>query len=283
MKLSQAAAKVVVIDGRPEDEALARTTHLGIGAHPDDLEIMAWHAIGACRGRDDRWFTGVVASDGARSPRAGEYAGTSDDDMRTLRLAEQKRAAELGEYAAVVALGFSSEAVRTPGNPQLTADLIQVVRACRPDVVYTHNPFDAHDTHVAVCLRAIEALRELSAEERPRALYGCEVWRGLDWLVGEDRIAFDVSAARHAGLQQLAAYQSQIAGGKRYDLATLGRKQANATFGDPGLVDPATAVEYVVDLTRLIHERQLDLQTFVKETIGRLADDVSARLRRLLP
>jgi LmbE family N-acetylglucosaminyl deacetylase len=283
MKLSQAAARVIVPDGGPEEAALARTTHLGIGAHPDDLEIMAWQPIHACRGRDDRGFTAVVVCDGARSPRAGRFAGTSDDDMRALRLREQQAAAHTGGYAAVVALGFPSPAVCSPGSPQLTADLCAVLRAARPEVVYTHSPFDAHDTHVAVCVRVVEAIRELPAEQRPRALHGGEVWRGLDWLVGEDRIAADVSAARHMGLQQLAAFESQLAGGKRYDLATLGRKQANATFAVYDAVDRATAVEYAVDLTRLIHETRLDLRAFCEETIGRFADDVTARLRRLVP
>jgi LmbE family N-acetylglucosaminyl deacetylase len=281
VQLSQAAARVVVIGNGAEDEALARTTHLGVGAHADDLEIMAWQAIAACRGQADRWFTAVVASDGAGSPRAGRFAGTSDDDMRALRLAEQRRAAELGEYAAVVALGFPSAAVRSPANPQLTADLRAVLAATRPEVVHTHSPFDAHDTHVAVCLRVIEAIRELPAEQRPRALLGGEVWRSLDWLVGEDRVAADVSAARHGGLAQLALFESQIAGGKRYDLATLGRKQANATFAVHDDIDRATAVELAVDLTRLIHEPRLDVRTFAEELVGRFADEVSARLRRL--
>ncbi len=44
------------------DEALARTTHIGVVAHPDDLEIMAWPAIRDCFGREERWFLGVVAT-----------------------------------------------------------------------------------------------------------------------------------------------------------------------------------------------------------------------------
>jgi LmbE family N-acetylglucosaminyl deacetylase len=53
-------------------EALARITHLGIGAHQDDLEFMAFHGILACfRMRDDRWFGGVTCTNGAGSSRTG--------------------------------------------------------------------------------------------------------------------------------------------------------------------------------------------------------------------
>ena len=43
-----------------EREALARTTHLAIGAHSDDLEIMAYHGIAECYGEKERWFAGVT-------------------------------------------------------------------------------------------------------------------------------------------------------------------------------------------------------------------------------
>ena len=72
MKLHQPGAEVFVPDGLPLDRALARTTHLGIGAHPDDLEILAIHGILECFGRPGRGFTGVVVTNGSGSARAGD-------------------------------------------------------------------------------------------------------------------------------------------------------------------------------------------------------------------
>jgi len=63
MKLSQMSAEIFVPDQLPLQEALSRTTHLGVGAHHDDLEFMAAHGILECFARADRWFTGVVVSD----------------------------------------------------------------------------------------------------------------------------------------------------------------------------------------------------------------------------
>ena len=40
--------------------------------------------------------------------------------------------------------------------------------------------------------RVIQALRKLSADARPEHLYGCEVWRDLDWTIDEDKVVFDV-------------------------------------------------------------------------------------------
>jgi hypothetical protein len=48
MNLHHATAEVFVPDGAPMAKALERITHLGIGAHQDDLEFMAFHAVRAC-------------------------------------------------------------------------------------------------------------------------------------------------------------------------------------------------------------------------------------------
>jgi hypothetical protein len=58
MKLTKPDADTYVPDGRPLDEALARTTHLAVGAHQDDIEFMALHGIFACFGRADRGGSG---------------------------------------------------------------------------------------------------------------------------------------------------------------------------------------------------------------------------------
>ena len=82
MRFHRESARVFVPDGTPAPEALARTTHMGISAHHDDLEIMAIDGILRSFRRPDRWFTGVVVTDGSGSPRAGRYAETTDEEMQ---------------------------------------------------------------------------------------------------------------------------------------------------------------------------------------------------------
>ena len=62
MKFSMETAELFIPDGVPEVEALSRTTHMGVGAHQDDLEILAAPAILACFQQPDRWFTGVTVT-----------------------------------------------------------------------------------------------------------------------------------------------------------------------------------------------------------------------------
>ncbi len=280
MQLHLPTAEIFVPDGAPVAAALARTTHLALAAHQDDIEIMAIDGILQCFQRADRGFTGVVVTNGSGSPRDDLYAAYTDAEMQLVRRQEQKAAATVGAYAAQVLLDYPSSAVKDPANAAAVDDLAQILLAARPEVVYTHNLADKHDTHVAVALKALAALRRLPPEARPRAVYGCEVWRALDWLSDAEKVAFDCSARESLQAALLGVFDSQICGGKRYDLATLGRRRANATYFASHDTDVATGVAFAMDLTPLVLDPTLDIMEYTLGFIRRFEADVRARLER---
>ena len=190
MKFNLDTAEVFVPDNLPVDEALERTTHLCIAAHQDDIEIMASQPILECYQREAKWFTGVVVTDGRGSPRAGIYEKYNDEEMRLVRFKEQRKAAIVGEYAAQVMLDYPSKVVKDSGSTSPVDDIVSLLKAAHPQVVFTHNLADKHDTHVGVTLKVIAAIRSLPENERPQKLYGCEVWRDLDWMIDSDKITF---------------------------------------------------------------------------------------------
>jgi LmbE family N-acetylglucosaminyl deacetylase len=279
MKLSHSSAEIFVPDQAPLDVALPRTTHLGIAAHHDDLELMAAHGILECFARTDRFFTGVIVSDGAGSARDFEYKQFSDEQMKEVRRGEQKKAAYVGEYGAQFLLGHPSSAVKDAKHAHVLQDLTAILQITRPEVVYTHNLADKHDTHVAVALRVLTACRALEPSARPRQLIGCEVWRDLDWLCDSDKVQMPVD--RHENLQNalMGVFDSQIAGGKRYDLATAGRRKAHATYFESHGTDQHTALIWGMDLTPLMHEG--DPSAHIAALIRSFEDEVLARVRRV--
>jgi LmbE family N-acetylglucosaminyl deacetylase len=281
MKLHNASADIFVPSQLSAERAIARTTHLGIGAHPDDLEVMALDVIALCHDTDALWFTGVVLTDGRSSPRHGAFEKTSDAEMRLVRRQEQNRAARLGEYSAVIQLDYSSALVRDPARQEVVDDLAEILRCAQPERLFTHAPTDMHDTHVATCVRVIEALRSLPVELRPQQVLGCEVWRGLDWLVGDERAVLTGSKNEAWAMQMLAVFESQLAGGKRYDLATLARRRANATFFSPDHVDDTPALTFAVDLSSLVTDPTQDIADFADARIRKLSQDVRERLARV--
>ena len=281
MRWHNPTAELFIPDGTAAEVALARTTHLAVAAHPDDIEIMAADGILRCFRRRDRWFTGVIVTDGSGSPRTGLYADYSDAAMRAVRRKEQEKAAVLGEYSAQLFLDYPSAAVKGERRAEVVEDLVALLEAAQPEIIYTHNLADKHATHVAVALRLIEALRRLPAEKRPRHLYGCEVWRDLDWMCDEDKVALDVSAHENLQMALLGLFDSQIAGGKRYDLATMGRRRAHATYFASHDVDAATGLTFAMELTPLIEDPTLSIEAFVLDFIRRFADEVSRQLTGL--
>jgi LmbE family N-acetylglucosaminyl deacetylase len=275
-------ARLVTPDGKSGPDAISRTTHLGIGAHQDDLEFMAFHGILACYDRTDLWFGGVTITDGRGSSRTGQFKEWSDDQIAAERVREQEAAAVIGQYSFIAQLGFGSAAVRDAGQTAVRNDLRRIFEATRPEVVYLHNLADKHDTHIGCALRSIEAMRQLPKADRPKMVYGCEVWRDLDWLVDEEKTAMPISARPELARALNEVFATQIAGGKRYDLAVLGRRTANATFSNAHSTDQESAMQWAMDLTPLVQDDSLDPVAYTVGFIDRLKADVTARILKSL-
>jgi hypothetical protein len=170
---------------------------------------------------------------------------------------------------------------KDPGEGALVEDLRRLLEVASPEVVYLHNPADKHDTHVACSLRAIAALRSLPEASRPQRVYGCEIWRGLDWVMDDEKQLLPVGDRQNLASALTGVYDSQIAGGKRYDLAMQGRWVANATFLESHAVDQHDRLSYAMDLTPLVSDASADVAAYALALMQRTADDVKARIGRL--
>ena len=268
-------------DGEHKDKAISRTTHLAISAHQDDIEFMAYAPIAECFGQSDKWFGGVVVTDGAGSPRSGLYADYTDEEMKAVRIVEQKKAAAVGEYSFQMLLGHPSKEVKDAKNTDIVKELAEIIRAAKPKYLYTHNLADKHETHIATALKVVAALRTLSPEERPEKVYGCEVWRDLDWMCDEEKVFMDCGP--HPNLMRClsAVFDSQIVGGKQYDLAAEGRRLANATYSASHACDTYSALNYAMDITPLMDEKT-DIAEYITAYIDRFKKAVDQSIRKFL-
>jgi len=276
MIFSQNTADLFIPDSAALPFAAERTTHLGVGAHQDDLEFMALHGILECFLNPDQWFGGVTCTDGAGSARTGPYASYTDDDMKAVRASEQRKAAAIGQYSLMAQLGHPSKTAKDSAKRDLMVDdLGSILQASQPQIVYTHNPFDKHATHVGVFFALLEAIRRLPKEHRPKQLIGCEVWRSLDWLPDQMKVIQNLDAHPNLAAALNGVFDSQITGGKRYDLAVEGRRRANATFFDSHSTDDVSRIAYAVDLTPLIQNDSLEVDAFVADMLAAFSSEVS--------
>ncbi len=280
-KFSVPGAEVFVPDNQPLESALSRTTHLGVGAHQDDLEFMAYAPMLECFGKPDKWFTGVTTTNGSGSARDSFYASYTDADMIEVRRREQRKAAVVGEYGAQFQLNHPSAAVKDPVAAPVVADFTAILKATRPEFVYTHNLADKHDTHVGVALRLVAAIRSLPKSERPKRLTGCEVWRDLDWLNDKDKVVMSVDAHENLADALMGVFDSQICGGKRYDLATRGRRKAHATYFESHFTDKSGALIFGMDMTPLIEDDSLAPELLYQKYLRNFEAEVMSRLGKL--
>ncbi len=282
MKFNHSKADLFLPQGESTEVAFKKVTHLGIGAHQDDLEFMAFHGILECFHSSEKWFAGITCTDGAGSAREGKYQDYTDAQMQVIRQEEQRTAAIIGKYAFMAQLGHPSSVAKSSTDTALRDDLERVFENCQPEVVYTHNLADKHETHIGVVIAVIEALRNQPADRHPQKVYGCEVWRDLDWLLDEEKVAFPVSAHENLAAALNGVFDSQIAGGKRYDLAIMGRRRANATFFDAHSVDESEQLAFGMDLTPLIQDTTQDVVDFTCSAIERFRQNVEDVLRKRL-
>ena len=274
MKLNNPNASVFF----PGEKDLSGITDLCIAAHQDDVEIMAYGPISNCYGKHS--FAAVIVTDGGGSPRTGEFAGYTDEEMKAVRQREQTEAATLGEYRAVIQLGYPSSAVKNGSNDAVIGDLCRILLETRPKLLYTHNPADKHPTHVAVSLRVIEAVRRLSPDYRPEVFVGLEVWRGLDWLCDADKMCLDTGAYPELARKLLTVHRSQVAGGKRYDEAAIGRRAANATFFAAHETDESNSMNFGLDLLPLINSNVSPAE-YVGKYVQRFEEEIIETIKNL--
>lgn len=282
MKFGKHGAEIHVPDGATPEEALSRATIVGIGAHPDDVEILGMPGILQALHHGGERFLGVVATHGVKAARSGEYSDLNYGDVRDIRMNEQKEAAEVGRYSAVVMLGYDSTEIKDIHDERPEQDLELILRNVLPERIYVHNPFDRHDTHVAVCLRTIGAIRRVSSETgwMPDHVYGCEVWRSLDWLAHCDRMALHVRDPEHLSERLIHVYRSQYMHDRQYEIALLGRRIVNATHQENHSLGADHQVEFAVDLMPLIHDPNLEMEAYVRHILSHFETDVFTRVDR---
>lgn len=275
MKLNPKAKTYV-----PDSAKTGKTRYLAISAHQDDIEFMAYDGIIKAFDDPDKAFYAVVTTDGAGSARSGIYANYTDEEMKAVRETEQKKAAYVGNYGGLYLLNYTSSEVKDGKNQSVADDYVAIFEELKPEVVYTHNPLDKHDTHCGVVSKVIAAIRRLPEADRPKLVYGCEVWRALDWVCDDEKIVFDVSGHENLANALMGVFDSQIAGGKRYDAATIGRRRANATYGASHSVDTVTMASYAIDLTPLTVS-DMSVEAYAAGFIDRFLAEQTARLKKV--
>ena len=150
-----------------------------------------------------------------------------DKELIEARVQEQMRASQIGEYADLVFLKKSQAEMEDLDNTSIVKDLQKMILDLNPDIVYTHNIFDRNLSHIRLTLKVIDAILALPEESRPRLLYGCEIFRSLDWLPERYRVNFDISDNKDIQSRLIGVYDTMLEQSQNFSKAVVGRKLAS--------------------------------------------------------
>lgn len=266
----------------PKNRKEQKVKWLCICAHQDDCEIMAIDGILKGYRSKNYSFACVVTADGGGSARTGKFANYTDEMMKEVRIKEQEAASEVGKYHALYLLNYSSKEIKQKDNDDIVNDYLEILKTYKPEVLYTHSILDKHPTHLGVVIKVIKALRKLPKEEQPKIVYGCEVWRDLDWINDDRKICFNVSSNLRLQKNILDVFESQIAGGKAYTKATIGRRYNNATYAQSHSVDSAKLVSYAIDMSELIKNESLSIKEYALSFVNDLYQEIDDALDKII-
>ena len=228
---------------RTSGDSLEIHSGLVVGAHPDDCEfrcggsVAAWTAASAV-------VSLLVVTDGAKGSHDPLL---SDAELRDMRRAEQHEAARVLGISEVRFLDAPDGGVER--SDALVLELVRIIRATRPEVVISHDPwllYELHPDHRAVGWIACDAIYRA---KEPRfdpelAAAGLPAWRPRElWLFNaqEPNHVEDVSEYFETKLRAIFCHRSQYEtsmGITAGDAESARRFEASLRAGDAEVGQP---------------------------------------------
>ena len=131
---------------------------LFIYAHPDDETFGAAGTI--CLLRSKGWRVVLACATLGQQGKRGDPPVCEAGEIAAVRERELAEAARILDISEVHLLGYEDQALADAPRDEIRRKLVAIVRAVRPDTVFTFDPngFNAHPDHVAISRFASDAV-----------------------------------------------------------------------------------------------------------------------------
>ncbi len=180
---------------------------LAVGAHPDDIEILAAGTLARCRARGDEVVICVATNGNMGSMH------TAPEELARIRESEARASAAI-IGAELVWLGYPDEFLYHDHETRMR--FIEMVRAARPDVILTHAPNDYHMDHriVSELVFVSSFIGAVPNVKSPSPVHACiapiyylDTLAGVDFLPTE---YVDITDTLDTKLEMLSCHKSQL-------------------------------------------------------------------------
>ena len=197
--------KILVIVAHPDDEVLGMggtIKKLTKNKHKLKIVIMA---------------TGIAARRSTDFKNLPKYNITKNDQkiidkqMTTIKL-HAKKAAKLLGVNDIEFLGYPDNEMDTISNLKLTKSVEQIIQKFKPEVVYTHTPFDVNVDHVC-CYNAVLTATRPKKNAIVKKVLSFEVPSSTEWnftSVFTPNTFVDISKELPSKIKALNCYKTEI-------------------------------------------------------------------------
>lgn len=203
---------------------------LGVGAHPDDLEILCAGTLAKYAQRGDH----VVMCHVTKGEKG--HSRIHSEELARTREKEAKDAAQL-LGAEVIGMGFLDGEVLAE-DLETRLRFVDLIRQTKPEVILTHSPYDVyHSDHAAVSKVVLDASFHASVpyvktehehHSKVPVIYYMETMGGLGFCPSE---YVDISGTMITKMKMLSQHQSQLLWLREHDnLALLDFVETTARF-----------------------------------------------------
>ena len=152
---------------------------LAVGAHPDDLELLCGGTLAKYGDKGHEVFMAHLCS--------GNMGGKNikPEELAKIRDSEAKKAAGL---IGAQALGPIAGDVELYPTREMRIEVVDIIRYCKPDVIFTHSPNDYMSDHVITGQLVFDAAftatlpnfkTKYKAHESIMPIFCMDVWAGV--------------------------------------------------------------------------------------------------------
>lgn len=149
-------------------------------------------------------FVGVVTMAPTNIKNGGLYSLYNPEDMISVRLTEQQKAANLGSYNSTYILNHKN----TDEDEDIIDDYVNLIKAYKPETIYTYSPFEKDLNKVRILKLVITAISRIVDNYHPNLVLGVSLDNNINFISNEKLVKLGINKKLNFVNSILSVYDS---------------------------------------------------------------------------
>lgn len=179
-------------------------------------------------------FVGVITMAPSNIKNGGLYSLYNPEDMISIRLTEQQKAANIGSYNSTYILNHKN----SDEDEEIIDDYVNLIKAYKPETIYTYSPFEENESKVRILKLVITAISSIVDDYHPNLVLGVSLDNNITFVSNDKLVKLGINKKIDFVNSMLSVYDSA--------------KENNEDLTPSTLAINLSDIESVEDLTNLV-------------------------------